>query len=232
MKGGFSGGTAASLIATLKAAARDQTITRMLANPFALTPGFNGPPQPPGDKPVYDDVAQAWAGPFIMASINTKNVHRTNYLLGHIFGEDFIYDEMILTGAGEKGRGRAKTLTRLTAIQDVLFGFAPTRALLKQFALPKPGQGPSKKQRDEGFYDVLVAGETGDGRRLAASVKGDKDPGYGSTSKMIAESAMCLAREIDRTETSGGIWTPGAAMGAKLIDRLQQKAGLRFALEN
>jgi short subunit dehydrogenase-like uncharacterized protein len=232
MKGGFSGGTVASLVATLESAQRDPSILKTLANPFALTPGFAGPAQPQGDTPIYDEAAKSWAAPFIMASINTKNVHRTNFLLGHRFGQDFVYDEMMLTGDGAAGEKRAKAAARQGRIQNALMAFAPTRALLRQIALPKPGAGPSREERETGFYDVLFIGETKDGRRLRASVKGDKDPGYGSTSKMIAQSALCLARDMDRNQTPGGVWTPGAALGLKLVERLEANAGMRFALEN
>ncbi len=232
MKGGFSGGTVASLMATLEAAKRDPAILKTLADPFALTPGFKGPPQPAGDAPVFDEKAGAWATPFIMASINTKNVHRTNFLMGHAFGADFVYDEMQLTGDGSRGEKRAKSAAGAGRTQQALLSFAPTRALIRQFALPKPGQGPTKEQRETGCYDVLFVGELKDGRLLRASVKGDKDPGYASTSKMIAESALCLVRDVDREATPGGVWTPGAALGEKLIARLEANAGLRFALEN
>jgi short subunit dehydrogenase-like uncharacterized protein len=232
MKGGFSGGTAASLMATLEAGKRDPQILKTLADPFALTPGFTGPPQPSGDEAHYDQHAKAWATHFIMASINTRNVHRTNFLLDHAYGEDFVYDEMMLTGDGPKGEKRAKAGVKMAKLQQTLLGFAPTRALIRQFALPKPGQGPSKEVREAGYYDVLFVGEMKDGRVLRASVKGDKDPGYASTSKMISESAMCLVRDVGRDETPGGVWTPGAALGDKLIQRLEANAGLRFALEN
>jgi short subunit dehydrogenase-like uncharacterized protein len=232
MKGGFSGGTAASLMATLEASKRNPAIVKTLANPFALTPGFTGPKQPEGDAAIYDDRANAWAAPFVMASINTKNVHRSNFLRGQAYGADFVYDEMILTGEGKKGEQRAKTAALGTSVFETLLGFSPTRALIRQFALPKPGQGPTKEQREAGFYDVLFVGELKDGRVLRASVKGDKDPGYASTSKMISESAMCLVRDVGRDVTPGGVWTPGAALGDKLIERLEANAGLRFALEN
>lgn len=232
MKGGFSGGTAASLIATLEAARRDAGILKTLADPFALTPGFKGPPQPAGDEATFDDRTGAWAAPFIMASINTKNVHRTNFLRGHSFGSDFVYDEMLLTGGGPEGKRRARRVANAGRAQQAFLGFAPTRALIRQFVLPKPGQGPSKEQRETGCYDVLFVGELADGRMLRASVKGEEDPGYASTSKMIAESAMCLVRDVGRDEAPGGVWTPGAAMGDKLIARLAANAGLRFALEN
>jgi short subunit dehydrogenase-like uncharacterized protein len=232
MKGGFSGGTVASLLATVEATKRDPSIPRTLADPFALTPGFSGPAQPAGDEAMNDDKAGQWAAPFIMAMINTKNVHRTNFLLGKAYGADFLYDEMMLTGDGPKGEARAKRAAGAGRVQNALMNFGPTRALLRTFALPKPGQGPSKQERETGFYDVLFIGEARDGRTLRVGVKGDKDPGYGSTSKMIAESALCLARDVGRDETAGGVWTPGAALGDKLIARLEANAGLRFALEN
>ena len=232
MKGGFSGGTIASLMATLEASKRAPAMLKTLADPFALTPGFTGPAQPSGEAVENDTSAGQWAAPFIMATINTKNVHRTNFLKRQAWGADFVYDEMMLTGDGAAGEKRAKAVKRQGDIQTALLGFAPTRALLRQFALPKPGEGPSKEERETGFYDVLFVGETKDGRALRGSVKGDKDPGYASTSKMISESAMCLARDVGRDETPGGVWTPGAALGAKLIARLEAKAGLRFTLEN
>ncbi len=232
MKGGFSGGTIASLMATLEASKQTPSILATLADPFALTPGFAGPAQPSGETIEHDTVAGQWAAPFIMATINTKNVHRTNHLLAHAWGKDFVYDEMMLTGDGPGGRKRALATARQSAIQNALLGFAPTRALLRKFALPKPGEGPSKEDRETGFYDVLFTGETSDGRAMRGAVKGDKDPGYASTSKMISESALCLARDVDRDQTPGGVWTPGAALGNKLIKRLEANAGLRFALEN
>lgn len=232
MKGGFSGGTVASLMATLESAKKDRSILPTLANPFALTPGFTGPAQPSGESVEHDAAAGQWAAPFIMATINTKNVHRSNFLLGKAWGADFVYDEMMLTGDGAGGEKRAKAAKRNGDIQNALLNFAPTRALLRKFALPKPGEGPSKEERETGFYEVGFHGETADGRTLRASVKGNKDPGYGSTSKMISESALCLARDVGRDETAGGVWTPGAALGRKLIARLEAHAGMKFLLEN
>ena len=166
-----------------------------------------------------------------MAPVNTKNVHRTNALLGHPWGRDFVYDERMLTGDGTKGERRAKRLARTTRIQNVLLALAPTRALLRRFALPKPGEGPSAQEREAGSYEVLFIGQSAAGQTLRVSVRGDRDPGYGSTCKMISESALCLVKDVDRAVTGGGVWTPGAALGHKLISRLQAKAGLTFAIE-
>jgi len=216
MKGGFSGGTAASLKATMAAAARDPALVALLKNPFALVPGFEGPAQPSGNKPMLDEDLGVWAAPFVMAAINTRNVHRSNALLGQAYGADFVYDEMMLTGPGEQGEQIAQMI-------------AASGGGLGGEGGPKPGEGPSKEERETGFYDVLFLGIAADGRQVRASVKGDKDPGYGSTSKMIAESAICLVTEA--TEVPGGIWTPGAAMQGKLVARLQANAGLTFRVE-
>jgi short subunit dehydrogenase-like uncharacterized protein len=218
MKGTFSGGTAASMRALFEAAANDHSLVALLRNPFALTPGFEGPKQPPGNRPMLDPDLDSWAAPFVMANINTRNVHRSNLLLGFPYGRDFVYDEMMLTGPGEKGEALAR---RITA--------ANTADKMGGSGGPKPGEGPSKEERENGLYDLLFVALAPDGRQVRASVKGDLDPGYGSTSKMIAECAICLLR--DTPEVAGGIWTPGAAMGERLIKRLVDHAGLTFAVE-
>lgn len=205
--GGASGGTMASGIATMAAAQKDPSIIAVLTDPFALTPGFKGPAQP-NDQQAYEDTAVgSWVIPFMMAAINTKAVHRTNFLLGHPYGKDFQYDEMQMV------KDRA----------------APAPAF--NMAVPlKPGEGPTKEERENGSYDILFVAEYPDGRSVRAAVKGDKDPGYGSTSKILAESAICLAA-TPRTTAPGGCWSPLAAMGEPLIKRLHDRAGLTFHLE-
>jgi len=226
MKGTFSGGTMASMLATIDAQKRDRDLMKKLRNPFLLA-GGRGAEQPEQNKPVYDSDLGAWATPFVMASINTKNVHRTNALLGHAYGRDFTYSEMQMTGKGEAGEKRAKAAANQMLMLMGALAFPPTRWLLTSFALPKPGQGPNKEARESGHYEVLFVADAAGGQ-VRASVSGDKDPGYGSTSKMIAEAALCLAREIPRERTPGGFWTPAAAMGETLIERLTQRAGLAF----
>lgn len=232
IKGGISGGTLASFMATLEAMKRDPQLGAVMANPFALTPGFTGPPQPEGDCAQYDNWAKSWTGPFMMAAINTKNIHRTNALLGHPWSPNFIYDERMMTGDGPKGGRRARKMALFTRVQTALMEFGPTRALLRRFALAKPGEGPDKKARESGRYEVVFIGETADGQRLRASVRGDRDPGYGSTAKMITEAALCLAADPGRTMCKGGVWTPGSSMGMALVPRLQERAGLTFAVDD
>ncbi|MEM7728991.1 MAG: saccharopine dehydrogenase NADP-binding domain-containing protein [Pseudomonadota bacterium] len=215
MEGKFSDGTAASLTQTLVRAQKEPHILDWLKDPFSLAGGFTGPAQPPGHKPVFEDDLDSWSAPFIMAAINTKNVHRSNALMNHPYGEDFVYDEMVLTGPGEQGQQAARYVEK----QDP-FGDNP----------PKPGEGPTKEERENGFYEAAFYGGEG-GDMMVAVVKGDKDPGYGSTSKMIAEAALCLTRDVPRNVTPGGVYTPAPAMGNALIERLEEKAGLSFAIE-
>jgi len=216
MRGTLSGGTAASAKATFDAVAKDLSLVAMLKDPFALTPGFKGPKQPPGSKPSYEEDLGSWVAPFMMALINTRNVHRSNMLMGFPYGQEFVYDEMVLTGAGERGEANAKLVMAANTAKT-----GPDA--------PKPGEGPSKQERENGLYDLLYVAIAPDGRQVRASVKGDRDPGYGSTSKMISECAICLLR--DTPDVPGGIWTPGAAMQHKLIKRLVDHAGLTFAVE-
>src|SRR6516162_2571723 len=216
MRGTLSGGTAASAKATFDAVAKDLSLVAILNDPFALTPGFTGAKQPRANKVAYEEDLQSWTAPFMMALINTRNVHRSNMLMGFPYGQDFVYDEMVLTGPGEKGEANAK---RVMAANTEKTG--PNAR--------KPGEGPSKEERENGLYDLLYIAIAPDGRQVRASVKGDRDPGYGSTSKMISECAICLLR--DAPEVKPGFWTPGAAMGDRLIKRLVDHAGLTFQVE-
>lgn len=216
MKGTFSGGTAASLAETMKRLSAEPEILQVLINPFSLCEGFTGPDQPDGSKPVFEEDLDSWSAPFIMAAINTKNVHRSNHLLGHAYGQDFIYDEMLLTGPGEQGQAAAEHVAKDRSLSE---------------NPPKPGEGPTKEERESGYYEVMFTGLDAKGARRTASVKGDRDPGYGSTSKMLSEAALTLLRDVPKSETGGGVFTPAPALGEALIRRLEAKAGLTFTIE-
>jgi short subunit dehydrogenase-like uncharacterized protein len=216
MKGTFSGGTAASFQASMAEAMVNPEVMSLMRNPFSLTPGFEGPRQPSGNKPLLDEALGVWVAPFVMAAINTRNVHRSNFLMGQAYGADFVYDEMLMTGVGDKGQAIANAVAADKSM-DSKDG-------------PKPGEGPSRAEREAGFYDVLFVGNNAAGDTLRVGVTGDRDPGYGSTSKMITQAAICLLGES--SGTPGGIWTPASAMGAPLIARLQAHAGLTFAVES
>ena len=218
MKGGASGGTVASMKATMAAVGKNPKLFGLLTNPFALTPGFDGPHQPTGLIPEYDRAEKGWAVPFVMAPINTKNVHRSNFLLaaqgeGTGYGADFVYDEMMLTTIGEAGKAMAEAVAKMNPFGDG--------------KMPEPGEGPSKEERENGSYELLFTAEMPGRDPVKLVVKGDRDPGYGSTSKMITEAALTL----NETESDGGIFTPGGLMAGALLTRLETNAGLSFVEE-
>ena len=213
MNGEFSGGTAASLGATMAALKEKPELFAVLANPFSLSNGFAGPDQPADNKPIFDDKLDTWVAPFFMAPINTKNVHRSNALMNHMYGKDFCYNEMWVMGPGDDGKAAADFISSSNPLSNA----------------PKPGEGPSRESRENGNYDILFCADIND-ESVHVSVVGDMDPGYGSTSKMIAESAICLVKECE--DLNGGIYTPAPSMGTKLIKRLQDNAGLTFKIEN
>ena len=212
MNGEFSGGTAASMKATMAALQSNPELINILVNPHALCDGINGVQQDDDSKPIYDKELDTWVAPFFMAPINTKNIHRSNKLMNHIYGENFKYNEMWIQGPGEEGKAAAEFISTMNPLGDA----------------PEPGDGPSRESRENGNYDVLFCADV-DGETIKASVSGDMDPGYGSTSKMITESAVCLVKDCE--DLAGGIYTPAASMGKKLIKRLESNAGLTFKLE-
>jgi short subunit dehydrogenase-like uncharacterized protein len=215
MQGRFSGGTAASLQATIAATRKDSVLLDVMRNPFSLCEGFTGPEQPPAHQTYYDEALQSWTAPFIMGVINSKNIHRSNLLLDHYYGSDFSYDEMILTGDGEQGEKIAHHVANDTSLSGP--------------DAPKPGEGPSAEERAQGHYDLMFIGTNAD-HQIIVGVGADRDPGYGSTSKMLVEAALCLA--CDDLATPGGVMTPAPAMGEALLTRLIERAGLRFTVEH
>ncbi|MFZ2630811.1 MAG: saccharopine dehydrogenase NADP-binding domain-containing protein [Desulfosalsimonadaceae bacterium] len=233
MRGGLSGGTVASILNVIEETRKDPEVAKIVKNPYALAPeGMqSGIRQPNVSAFEYDPDVKSWVAPFMMAAINTRVVHRSNALMGHAWGKDFTYDEAMMMGDGLMGRVRAASFA--AALGAFLVGgyFGPTRFVMKKTLLPKPGEGPSAKQRETGFYKLLLVGKDAEGHQLRVMVTGDRDPGYGSTSKMLGETAVCLLKDIEKKELNGGFWTPATAMGQKLIDRLTAHAGLTFEVK-
>jgi short subunit dehydrogenase-like uncharacterized protein len=233
MRGGFSGGTAASLLNVAKEVRANPALRKELANPYSLCVGVTGGAnvrQPNVSSALYDADFKGFVAPFVMAAINTRIVHRSNALSGHAYTRDFRYDEAVSTGRGLQGRLAAIG----TAVGLGAFMFAsavgPTRALLERYVLPKPGEGPSPEAQRRGFFDLRFFGRTDDGRVIRAKVTGDRDPGYGSTAKMLGEAAVCLALDVQKLERSGGFWTPSTIFGERLLSRLVSRAGLSFEI--
>ncbi|MEL6378445.1 MAG: saccharopine dehydrogenase NADP-binding domain-containing protein [Pseudomonadota bacterium] len=227
-KGKASGGTVASMVTTIEAGGDDPSVRQVMVNPYGLAPDDQAtrPRQPNDQKPYFDEDAQSWVAPFVMAVINSKTVHRSNMLMNYPYGEDFLYSEMMMA----KSKGAASKIALATGLFAGALSFGPLRALLKKFILPSPGDGPTKAEREAGFYVLHFIGTDPNGEKMTAKVKGDCDPGYGSTSKMLGEAAICLALHTPKEEVKGGITTPAAAMGDALIDRLEERAGLSFSI--
>lgn len=231
MRGGFSGGTAASLLNVAKEVRANPALRKELANPYSLCVGVTGGAnvrQSNVSSAVYDPDFKGFVAPFVMAAINTRIVHRSNALSGYAYTRSFRYDEAVSTGRGFGGRVAA--IGTALGLGTFMFAsaFGPTRALLERFVLPKPGEGPSPEAQASGFFDLRFLGRTDDGRVIRAKVTGDRDPGYGSTAKMLGEAAACLALEVSRTERAGGFWTPSTIFGDRLLSRLTARAGLTF----
>ncbi len=228
MRGGASGGTMASMMNVVRESREDRAVARVLVHPYSLNP--EGERQGPDGRDqqgmAKDPIADCWTAPFIMAGINTKVVRRSHALLGFPWGRDFRYREATMTGRGAGGWFRALTLSGGLGLFVLLATFAPTRSLLERFVLPKPGSGPNAEQRKNGFFDLRQFAQLADGTLFTTRITGDRDPGYGSTSKMLGECAVCLA--LDDLDSGGGVTTPAAAMAAPLLKRLEANAGLKF----
>lgn len=232
MRGAASGGTIASMLNITKEAASNPELRKELANPYSICPADHGftARQHNVTSPEIDPESKQWAAPFVMAGINTRIVHRSNALSGKAYGENFRYDESMLMGKGTKGRLRATGFVMGLGAFLVGAALKPTRWLMENYMLPKPGEGPSPKAQEEGFYDIRFYGETANGERINTRVTGDRDPGYGSTSMIIAQSGLSLAFDIDKTERGGGFWTTATVFDQRLVDRLEKHAGLSFSV--
>lgn len=230
LKGGASGGTIASMVNVMEEVARDPSLRKEMANPYALAPvgQREGVTQPEVTLPRRDEASGEWVAPFVMAAVNTRIVHRSHALLGHPWGDGFLYDEAMAMGSGPLGAAKATGLTAGMAGGMGLVAIGPVRSRLPR-VLPKPGSGPSPEAQEAGCFDLRFFGETADGRTIRTKVTGDRDPGYGSTAKMLGEAAVAL-RERDRGEVGGGFTTPAVALGDDLVDRLTAHAGLTFSV--
>jgi short subunit dehydrogenase-like uncharacterized protein len=232
MRGGLSGGTAASIIHIINEASNNPSIRKMLIDPYSLSPSTHVklPRQPNVGFATFDPDAKSWVFPFIMAAINTKIVQRSHALSSYAYGTDFLYDEAMMTTGGLKGRASATVAALGIAGAFGALIFPPTRMLMARYVVPKPGEGPTPEQQTKGFYDIRFIGQTKSGETLITKVTGDRDPGYGSTCKILGEAAVCLALDIAKNDKVGGFWTPASLMGDPLIARLEQHAGLSFSV--
>jgi len=229
MRGGFSGGTVASAMNAVKEAVADPALRKALANPYSLCPKGRGATtrQPRVRAAEFDADFSSWLAPFVMGVVNTRIVHRSNALSRYSYGREFRYDEAVMTGRGLAGRLAATGLSAGMAGLFAAAAFGPVRDAIERYVAP-PGSGPDAESRRLGFYDLRFLGRAEDGRSIRVKVTGQGDPGYGSTSKILAQAAACLALDVPRTRLRGGFWTPATAFGGRLIERLQAHADMSF----
>jgi short subunit dehydrogenase-like uncharacterized protein len=228
LRGGPSGGTIASGLGIAERM-KDPAVRRVLADPYALNPEGerSGPDRNDVFKPRRDAATGHWLAPFIMAAANTRVVRRSNALLGFPWGRDFRYEEVMDTGAGARGFGRAMAVSAGMTGFFVATATAPTRSLVARF-LPAPGEGPDQHQRETGRFRIAIDGTGDDGSSARVLVSADRDPGYGATSIMLGQAALCLAQ--DKLPERSGFLTPATAMGELLLARMRA-ANIRFELE-
>ncbi|MDJ1008359.1 MAG: saccharopine dehydrogenase NADP-binding domain-containing protein [Paracoccaceae bacterium] len=235
MKGGFSGGTAASFLNAMKLRETDPDFDRLSRDPYALCPEGerDGPDGPDRMMPVevtWDADMEAWTKPYFMGPMNSKVVRRSNAIMGYPYGRGFRYEETELTRGGAGGWWAAMRGTLLGRMLLTAMAIPRTRDFLQRSVLPKSGEGPSKEVRESGSYELVLVGQTADGRVLKARVTGQGDPGVRSTTLMLTEAALCLAEDEDKLPVGGGFWTPASAMGVLLRDRIVAHAGLTFEI--
>jgi len=230
MRGGFSGGTVASVLNLIKEASSNPALRKELANPYSICPEGYAPEvrQPNVTSAQFDADFDAWVAPFVMSAINTRIVQRSNALSKQAYGADFAYDEAVLTGRGLQGRLAATGMTAGLAGFMVAGAIPPARWALERFVLPGPGEGPSAEAQKTGFFDLRFVGQTADGRSIRTRVTGDRDPGYGSTAKMLGQAGTCLAQDLGNSGVKGGFWTPATIFGDRLVARLIKHSGLTF----
>lgn len=233
LKGGFSGGTIASALNGLDEAKRDKAKRKALTDPYALSPNRAEEPQLGDERDLstfkYDAFVGQWIAPFIMASVNTRVVRRTNALLGYPYGRQLRYSEVSGMKRGLKGAIKAAGFTAGMGVFAGSLMFGPTRKLVES-RLPKPGEGPSEQSREHGFLRVRVFGEAESGQKKSVLIEGKGDPGYKLTSLLLGESALCLARDEAKLPETSGVLTPATAMGKVLRERLVA-AGMVFKVE-
>ena len=230
VKGGVSGGTLASMKGTVDDVKRDRSLARVLADPYALSPDRDAEPELGNEADLrgseYSEELGTWFGPFVMAPVNTRVVRRSNALQDWAYGRRFRYREVMAFGSGLTGRAKALGVGGGVAALTAGLALPPSRFALDRL-LPDPGAGPKEELVREGFFVIEIHARTPADERWVCRVEAQGDPGYGATSVMLGESALCLALDGDRLPDRAGVLTPATAMGSVLADRLRA-AGQTF----
>ena len=228
MKGGVSGGTIASFLNIMEKSRKNKNVRKIVYDPHSLSSSTDLIMSDENDlkKIIYDKTIKSWIGPFVMASINTRIVRRSNYLLNYTYGKDFVYNEALIIGKSifRKFLGYFK-LMPIFLISKIK---STTSMSLIKLIIPKPGDGPTHRSRKEGFFKFRFY-IFDDKLKAISTVSGNGCPGYGSTSKMLAESAICLAK--DELPKQYGVLTPSSGLGIPLLRRLEKNADIKFEIK-
>jgi short subunit dehydrogenase-like uncharacterized protein len=228
-RGGVSGGTLASMTGQLDNVRANPELKKVVYDPYSLAPGTkNGADGRDSFKPYRDNDIGYWLAPFVMAPYNTRIVRRSNALLGGAYGKRFSYDEKMATGKSILGAPVAALVTGGLGAFVAGLSFGPTRKALN-VVLPDPGEGPSEKARENGFFKIDVHTRTSTGAKYVAHVNAQGDPGYKATAMMMSEASLALALDRERLGVTG-IVTPASGIGVPLIDRLRA-AGMTLDVE-
>jgi len=233
MRGGVSGGTVDSLRGQLDAAKADKSLRKVMVDPYALSPDRSAEPSGKDERdpmgPIHDPELGGWLAPFVMGTVNSRVVRRSNALQGHAYGKGLRYRELMLTGGLPLGPIKAAGISGGIAGLVAGLSVGPTRKLLDR-VLPDPGEGPSEQAREKGFFKIDVHSTTSSGRHLVCHIDAPGDPGYKATGVMLGEAALALALDGDALPDAAGVLTPSTGIGVRLAERLND-AGHSYRVE-
>jgi short subunit dehydrogenase-like uncharacterized protein len=229
IRGGFNGGTVASMLNMFASGEAKAVADPFLLNPEGMRPA-NAQDHADPIGPRHDADFSAWLGPFFMAPINTRVVRRSAALLG--YGEDFSYQEYLRLGKGPAAAVAATVLSAGSLASQAALQWPLVRKAAARFA-PAPGDGPSEDSMDKGSFRCQWVGHSAGGKRVKGSISDKGDPGNRATTKMLCESALALALQLDNLpggRSHGGLLTPASGLGDVLVQRLRL-AGMTFKVD-
>lgn len=226
IRGGWSGGTLATVLSGAETGALERGRDVLLLNPPEHASATERARSADRAAVRWDPLRRVWLAPFAMARVNTRVVRRSNALLaavGRGYGPEFTYEE-----AGEHRSRTSAEATRLgLLLLERALASARARALLRGFG-PAPGEGPQEGAREHGFMRLRLVGEAASGRLVRATLSMRGDPGGRVTVMCLCQAALALATQRDALPRSpaGGVLTPATGVGLLLLDRLEA-AGLQ-----
>jgi short subunit dehydrogenase-like uncharacterized protein len=222
--------------AMLAEIAADPAARKIVTDPYSLSPARDKEPDVvnPGwpkesdlRSVVRDSDTGMWLAPFVMEAANARVVRRSNALQDWAYGHRFRYREA-MGFRGPTAPVRAAAITGGLAAFAGAMMLSPTRSLVDRM-LPEPGEGPSEKTRENGYFRIEIGTRTSTGARYTCKVAAKGDPGYAATAVMLGEAVLALALDGDRLPPRAGVLTPATGIGMTLVERLREQ-GFTFAV--